>query len=58
VTGAGVIALLSVMLLQSRYRIAAALWIWIGLPVVLAAAAAVRISAGQLRQDPFAAPGG
>jgi hypothetical protein len=51
VTGAGVIALLSVMLLQSGYRIAAALWIWIGLPLVLATAA-VRISAGRLRQDP------
>jgi predicted signal transduction protein with EAL and GGDEF domain len=51
-TGVAVIVLLSVTLLQSGYRIARALWIWIGLPLVLAVTAAVRISAGRLRQAP------
>jgi predicted signal transduction protein with EAL and GGDEF domain len=49
-TGVAVIVLLGVTLLQSGYRIASALWIWIGLPLVLAVTAAVRISAGRLRQ--------
>jgi hypothetical protein len=51
-TPVAVIVLLSVTLLQSGYRIASALWIWIGLPLVLAVTAAVRVSAGRLRQAP------
>jgi hypothetical protein len=49
-TSVGVIVLLGVALFQTGYRVVATSWIWIGLPVVRAAAAAVRISARRLRQ--------
>jgi predicted signal transduction protein with EAL and GGDEF domain len=49
VTGVATIVLLSAAVLQTAYHAALLLWIWFGLPLVLAVAAAVRISAGRLR---------
>jgi hypothetical protein len=49
IAGVATIVLLSVVILESGYRAIAALWILVGSPLVLLAAAAVRFSAGRLR---------
>jgi hypothetical protein len=48
IAGVATIALLGVIILQTGYRALAAIWIALGLPLVLPAAAAVRFSAGRL----------
>jgi hypothetical protein len=47
IAGVATIALLGVIILQTGYRALAAIWIALGLPLVLLAAAAVRFSAGR-----------
>jgi NADP-dependent 3-hydroxy acid dehydrogenase YdfG len=47
IAGVATIALMGVTLLQTGYRALAAIWIALGLPLVLLAAAAVRLSAGR-----------
>jgi hypothetical protein len=49
IAGVTTIALLGVIIHQSGYRALAAIWIALGLPLVLLAAAAVRFSAGRRR---------
>jgi hypothetical protein len=48
VAGVATIVLLSAVVLQTAYHAVLLLWVWFGLPLVLAAAAAARISAGRL----------
>jgi hypothetical protein len=47
IAGVATIALMGVTLLQTGYRALAAIWIALGLPLLLLAAAAVRLSAGR-----------
>jgi hypothetical protein len=47
IAGVATIALLGVIILQTGYRALPAIWIALGLPLVLLAAAAVRFSAGR-----------
>lgn len=54
IAGVATIALLGGIILQTGYRALAAIWIALGLPLVLLAAAAVRFSAG--RRGPARGP--
>jgi hypothetical protein len=56
IAGVATLVLLSVVIFESGHRALAAIWISVGLPVVLLAAAAARFSAGHVHRarDPHA----
>ena len=47
IAGAATTALISVSILETTHRFALGIWVWLGMPLLLAAAAGVRVAAGR-----------